>query len=73
MAWNPNGLNPNYWTRWRYFKEIQLWEFAESMKFIGMVLVTAIAVVVTFIVVAPIAVFKEWRERRADNTHSTTK
>jgi len=63
MAWDSGGLCPKHWTRWRYFKEIQLWDFMQSMKFIGMVVITAIAVVLALIFVAPIAVYKEWREK----------
>lgn len=64
MAWNPTGLNPKYWTRWRYFKEIQLHFAWESVKFFGMCILTVITLVIAFVVCVPRAVYKEYKEKK---------
>lgn len=65
---NMGGLDPKHWTRWRYFKEIQLHFAWESFKFFGMCIVTLLVLVITFLIVAPRVIYKEWRESKWQRT-----
>lgn len=64
MAWNHGGLNPKYWTRWRYFKEIQLWEVKETIKFVGMILITIVALVAACVIAIPKSLYQHFKEER---------
>ena len=60
---NMGGLDPKYWTRWRYFKEITLWEWGNTLKFLGMCVLTLLALVLAFVIVAPRAIWESLCQR----------
>lgn len=64
MARNMGGLDPKYWTRWRYFKMVQWPDFKEIVGQILKVLGAFLIVFVVLIVVIPRSIFREWKEKR---------
>lgn len=45
-----SGLDPKYWTRWKYFKEITLWFWWQDIKQYGLFILTGLMAIVAIIV-----------------------